>query len=90
MGRQGLASAVIVIVLLLAGCGNNRTFDAAAWQTANARDRGRMSQSLVNSRVLVGKSAAETQRLLGQADSDFGSALAYKIHLGFPLKDPKH
>ena len=41
-------------------------------------------------RILVGKSAEETQKLLGRADTDYGRALSYKIDLGYPFKDPKH
>lgn len=48
-----------------------------------------MAESLVTSRGLIGKSAEEAQRLLGEADIDYGKALSYKIDLGWLFKDPK-
>lgn len=78
------------LLLLFAACGNNRRFDASAWQKANARERGRMAENLVKSQILIGKTADETQRLLGTADIDYGKALQYQIDMGLPFKDPKH
>ena len=80
---------VVGFVLLSVACGNSRTFDSGAWLKADARERGRMSEDLVKRRILVGKSVEETQKLLGRADIDYGSALSYKIDLGYPFKDPK-
>ena len=84
------AIVFIGFILLFAACGNSRTFDSEAWLAANARDRGRMADDLVKRRILLGKTVDETQRLLGRADADYGSALSYKIDLGWPLKDSKH
>ena len=78
------------LLLLLAACGNNRSFDALAWEKADRRERGRMAESLIKSQKLIGKSADETQELLGKADTDYGKALSYKIDMGMPFKDPEH
>ena len=81
---------IVGFVLLSVACGNSRTFDSGAWLKGGARERGRMSEDLVKRKVLVGKTAEETEKLLGRADTDYGRALSYKIDLGYPFKDPKH
>ncbi len=81
---------VVALVSLLAACGNNESFDSAAWLKGDLRARGRMCADLVRRKILVGQTADEAQRLLGQPDKDYGSALSYNIDLGWPLKDPKH
>ncbi len=88
--KRAVTVFVVGFVLLSVACGNSRTFDSAAWLKADARERGRMSESLVKRRILIGKTAEETQQLLGRADTDYGQALSYKIDLGYPFKDPKH
>jgi hypothetical protein len=77
-------------MVLLAGCGNNRTFDSATWLKTDARTRGRMSEDLVKSKILIGQTVAEAQRLLGQPDKIYPTAMQYHIDLGYPFKDPKH
>jgi hypothetical protein len=49
-----------------------------------------MSEDLVKSKTLVGKTADEARRVLGQPDTNYPGVLSYKIDLGWPLKDPKH
>ena len=89
--RKAVALSVLGLWLSFAiACGNNKPFDAAAWQKANARDRGRMAESLVKGQMLVGKTVDDVQRILGQADIDYGKALQYNIDLGWLFKDPKH
>ncbi len=80
----------IVLVCLVAACGNNKSFDSTAWQQGNLRIRGSMAEDLVKRKVLVGCTADEVQRLLGRPDKDYASALVYKIDLGWPFKDPSH
>ena len=82
--------ALFVVLGLFAACGNSQKFDEVAWRQGDARERGRMAEDPVKGRILIGKSADDTQRLLGIADIDYGPALSYKIDLGWPLKDPKH
>ena len=84
------ALLVIAIVCLLAGCGNDRSFNSTAWQQGNLRVRGSMADDLVKRKVLVGRPVDDVQRLLGRPDKDYGSALEYKIDLGWPFKDPSH
>lgn len=77
-------------VMVLCACGNNKPFDSAAWQKGDLRARGRMCDDLVKRKILIGHTADEAQRLLGQPDKDYPSALSYRIDLRWPLKDPKH
>jgi hypothetical protein len=79
---------VLVSIFLTSACGNNRPFDSAAWLKADARTRGRMSESLVHSRILIGKTVDEAKAVLGQPDFTYPSALQYKIDLGWAFKDP--
>jgi len=82
---------VVATVFLLAACGNNKTFDSAAWLKSDLRERGRMSEDLVKSRVLIGQTADDVRRVLGQPDTTYTTALVYRIDMGMPLKDdPKH
>jgi hypothetical protein len=81
---------IIALVSLLAACGNNEPFDSNAWLKGDMRARGRMCEDLVKSKTLIGQTANEAQRLLGQPDKDYGRALSYKIDLGWPFKDHKH
>lgn len=81
---------VMALVSLLAACGNNKSFDSAAWLKGDLRARGRMCEDLVQRKILIGQSADEAQRLLGPPDNEYPGALSYKIDLGWPFKDPKH
>lgn len=87
-------SAVFVLTMVIApslqGCGNARSFDSAVWLKANSRERGRMSQNLVDSKVLVGRSLDHAKQILGQPEKDWGRVIQYQIDLGWPLKDPQH
>jgi hypothetical protein len=82
---------VTALVSLLAACGNNKSFDSAAWLKADMRARGRMCEDLVDRRLLIGEPVTEAKRLLGEPDKTYaGFILSYNIDLGWPLKDPKH
>ena len=84
------AALVLIAGLLLSGCGNHKAFDSTAWLKADARERGRMSQHLVDSKLLVGRTAAEAKQMLGEPQKDWGRVIQYHIDLGWPLKDPQH
>ncbi len=96
MTKRSKATTRILLLLLLAAvsisaaCGNNQPFDSAAWLKGDARARGRMSEDLVNSKVLLGRSLAEARRLLGAPETDWGRVVQYQIDLGWAFKDPKH
>lgn len=49
-----------------------------------------MSQDLVDSKMLLGKSVDEAKTVLGQPDFGYPSALQYKIDLGWAFKDSQH
>jgi hypothetical protein len=72
------------------GLGNDVPFDSNNWLRSNARDRGRMAEDLVASRVLIGQAHDEVLRQLGQPQKDWGKVIQYHIDLGWPLKKPEH
>jgi hypothetical protein len=80
----------MILVSLLAACGNDKLFDSDAWLKGDIRARGRMSDDLVKRKILIGQTADEAQRLLGPPDDAYPTALSYKIDLGWLFKDPKH
>ncbi len=84
------AFLLVTLVSVLSACGNNKTFDSASWLKADPRERRRMSDHLVKSRILLGQTVDEAKRLLGQHDKDYATALEYRIDLGWPLKEPIH
>lgn len=75
-----------MLVLLFTACGNNRSFDSAAWLQADQRTRGRMCEDLIARKILVGQSIAEAQRLLGAPNKEYASVLVYNIDMGLPFK----
>lgn len=86
---KGLAlSITLVLILVISACGNNHSFTSSAWLNGNARARGRMSQDLVDRRILIGKTVEEAKQALGSPDITYPTALQYKIDLGWLFKDP--
>ncbi len=81
---------VLAFSAFFIACGNNHSFDSATWIKSDARVRGRMCESLVAGKTLIGQTAEEAQRQLGAADKEYPTALAYKVDLGMPFKDPVH
>ena len=81
---------VLLLGCALTACGNNKPFDSVAWLKSDARERGRMSQHLVDSKLLIGRSLAEAKQTLGEPEKDWGRVIQYHIDLGWPLKDPQH
>ena len=90
MNRKTTLLLVMALFFWLAGCGNNKAFDSAAWLKGDRRARGRMCDDLVKRKILIGQTADEAQRLLGQPDKVYPTALSYKIDLGWLFKDPEH
>jgi len=89
MRRRVTLTLVATMLLLLPACGNNKRFDSAAWLKADARERGRMSEDLVERKILVGSSFEQAKQLLGEPQQDWGRVIQYHIDLGWPLKDPQ-
>ena len=81
---------LVLLSGLFVGCGNNKPFSPTVWRNANARERGRMSQDLVDTKLLVGRTIEQAKEILGEPEKDWGSVIQYDIDLGWPLKDPKH
>jgi hypothetical protein len=78
----------ILSASLLAACGNNRSFESEQWLNGDARTRGRMSEDLVKRKILIGQTADEAQRLLGQPDKNYTNVLSYHIDMGWAFKNP--
>jgi hypothetical protein len=82
---------VVTSSVFLTACGNNKPFNSGAWLKADLRERGRMSEHLVQSKILVGHTSDEALRILGQPDTTYATALIYRIDMGMPFKDdPKY
>jgi hypothetical protein len=81
---------LITLVVWLGACGNNRSFDSSAWLQGDRRARGRMADDLIKRRILIGQSADEAIRVLGQPNIAYATALSYKIDLGWIFKSPEH
>lgn len=93
ISNNGVVCLILIILALgsfLSACGNNKNFDSAAWLKGDMRARGRMSEDLVERKILVGKTTDGVQRLLGEPERNYGSVLSYRIDLGWPFKDSKH
>ena len=86
-GVRSISLLVLVSIFLTAACGNNHRFDSAVWLKSDARARGRMSQDLVDGRMLLGKSVEEAKIVLGPPDFSYPNALQYKIDLGWAFKE---
>jgi hypothetical protein len=80
----------ILSASLLEACGNNRSFESEQWLNGDRRARGRMSEDLVNRKILIGQTIDEAQRLLGQPDKDYTVVLSYNVDFGWPFKNPEH
>jgi hypothetical protein len=83
-------SLVMALVSILTACGNNRQFDSTSWLKGDARARDRMSEDLVNRRILIGKTVDEAKQVLGTLDQTYPTALQYHIDLGWVFKNPIH
>lgn len=69
----------LVLVFLLAACGNNKSFNSAAWLKGDMRARGRMCEDLVRSKRLIGQTDAEARRLLGPPDEVYARVSPTKL-----------
>ena len=71
------------------GLGNDESFASATWLASDARGRGRMSQDLVDSEVLVGLCEKQVVEMLGRPEKNWGSVHQYQINLGWIFKKPE-
>lgn len=88
--KNSFPLAIALFACTFVACGNSKSFDSKTWLEADQRGRGRMSQHLVDSKVLIGRSLEETKVSLGEPERDWGSVVQYNIDLGWPFKDPKN
>jgi len=66
--RFALIVFLLVTVVLGLCYTPSRKFDSAEWKAGNATTRGSMTQDLMDRQLLVGKSPAEVEGLLGKPD----------------------
>jgi hypothetical protein len=83
---------LLVFVLFAASCSdsqpNDLLFDSDKWKQGNIRVRGQMVRSLVDQQhILVGKTVAETEELLGEPSVRAKNILTYRISWGSILED---
>lgn len=64
-----LVSFVSLLPLFLVSCTKSgRPFDATSWKQGDSELRGAMTATLIKQKILIGKSGAEVQSLLGAPD----------------------
>lgn len=69
--------AALALLLALIGCQPDHTFDSNAWIVGDYRERGRMSNDLLNNHPLEGRTVAELEKLLGEPN-DTDTTLSIK------------
>src|SRR5690242_10803268 len=73
-------TCILLLTILLSACDTpSKKFDSAEWKTGDATTRGSMAQALIDSKVLVGKSAVEVEALLGKPDLREADWYGYKV-----------
>jgi hypothetical protein len=78
--RRGAVLGLLLGTLVLTSCDTpQRKFDSAEWKAGDATTRGSMAQDLIDSKLLIGKSMAEVEGLLGKPDPQFEDAHLYKV-----------
>lgn len=87
MNRFTQIIILIVAFIFSSACGfliNNDSFDSAKWKSGDARAKGKMSYDLQNSKVLIGKTKAEVDELLGKDDYPSLNSRVYEINTNVP------
>ena len=78
--RRGAVLGLLLGTLVLASCDTPpRKFDSAEWKAGDATARGSMAQDLIDRKLLIGKSRAEVEGLLGKPDYPDADAHLYKV-----------
>jgi len=78
--RLGVLLGLLLVMVVLGSCDTpSRKFDSAEWKAGDATTRGSMAQNLIDSKLLVGKSRAEVEGLLGKPDLPDADAHLYKV-----------
>lgn len=89
------AGVAVMLAMLAAGCSrsgvqeeNERTeavhaaFDSGAWKAGAPGVRGKMADDLVEKGLLIGKTKAEIEEMLGKPDEESKGALGYFVYYG--------
>lgn len=66
MTRFVTISAVALLSILIGCQPDHKPFDSNAWINGDYRERGRMSDDLLNNHPLEGRTVAELEKLLGE------------------------
>jgi hypothetical protein len=61
---------------------NDLVFSSKEWKESDFRVRGRMYSSLLNQKLLTGKTRSEVIEILGKADEEYKDSIKYAIDLG--------
>src|SRR6267142_6643140 len=77
--RRALMGFLLVTVVLGSCDTPPRKFDSAEWKAGDATTRGSMAQDLIDRKLLIGKSRAEVEGLLGKPDYPDADAHLYKV-----------
>ena len=71
---------LLLVTVVLGSCDTpSRKFDSAEWKAGDATIRGSMAQDLIDRKLLIGKSMADIESLLGKPDPQFKDAHLYKV-----------
>ena len=57
-------------------------FNSESWKKGDFKLRGKMSNDLVDSEILIGKTKDEVTELLGKFDGELSDMIFYKIDVG--------
>jgi hypothetical protein len=80
-----MATRRSILGIVLAGCFLNacaprpKKFDLKEWKSSNSSSRGAMVQDLIDRRLLLGKTPAQVEDLLGRPDSKEEDWYGYKV-----------
>jgi hypothetical protein len=78
-----LRQMLIVCLLLACACTHSRkSFDSKAWLTGDLRLRGQMALDLEKSKLLIGKTRAEVEALLGKSACEGAGYWCCKVDIG--------
>jgi len=75
----GLVLLLLFVVVASSCTTPSRPFDSADWKRSDATNRGAMSEDLITRKLLIGKSRAEVEALLGKPDRQDADDLDYTV-----------
>jgi hypothetical protein len=86
MNKFSKIAVFLIICTLFISCkdiqSNDLEFNPAEWKKADFRVRGRMYDSLLEQRLLLGRTRNEVIELLGKPDEEKNDLVKYAVDLG--------